>query len=315
MCTAISYTTDCHYFGRNLDWEHSFGEKITITPRNYQFSFKKMPPINRHYAIIGVAITMQNYPLYFESVNEHGLGIAGLNFPDNAFYNSFAEGKVNIAPYEFIPWVLCNCKTTAEALDIIKKINILNQPFSENLPLTPLHWIISDKHSAITVEPSKSGLKIYNNPVGVLTNNPPFEMQMMNLNNYINLSPKEPENRFSDKIKLLPYSRGMGALGLPGDLSSQSRFVRACYTKSNCIPPSSEKESVSTFFHILSSTEQQKGCVMTKDGKYEYTIYSSCCNTDNGIFYCKPYYSNSLIEVNLYNHDLESKKIIEISIK
>ena len=78
MCTAISYKTSDHYFGRNLDWEFSFGEKITITPRNFKLRFKNQPDVKNHYAIIGMALTENNYPLYFDATNEHGLSIAGL---------------------------------------------------------------------------------------------------------------------------------------------------------------------------------------------------------------------------------------------
>ena len=120
----------------------------------------------------------------------------------------------------------------------------MDTPFSENLPSGMLHWIISDKSGSITVESMKDGLHIHENPVGVLTNNPPFEQQMFMLNNYMGLSPKQPENHFADKLDLNMYSRGMGALGLPGDLSSASRFARVAFTKMNAVSDDSEEESV-----------------------------------------------------------------------
>ena len=92
---------------------------------------------------------------------------------------------------------------------------------------------------------------------------------MLALSNYMSLSPKQPENRWG--IPLETYSRGMGALGLPGDLSSQSRFVRVAYTKMNSKSGDSEEESVSQFFHILGSVDQQRGCCEVADGKYEIT--------------------------------------------
>ncbi|MBQ2897589.1 MAG: choloylglycine hydrolase [Clostridia bacterium] len=310
MCTAISYKTSDHYFGRNLDWEFSFGEKITITPRNFKLRFKNQPDVKNHYAIIGMALTENNYPLYFDATNEHGLSIAGLNFPSNAVYNPYRDDKINIAPYEFISWVLCQCKTTKEATKLIKNINFFDPPFSDSIPLSPLHWIVSDKNTSITVEPVSDGTKIIENPVGILTNNPPFEMQLHNLNNYMNLSNEDPKNSFSDKLNLSAYSRGMGGLGLPGDLSSQSRFVKAAFTKFNVVSDSSEQQSVSTFFHILSSVEQQKGCVKTKEGNFEYTIYSSCCNTDKGIYYSKTYYGDGISKTDMHSKDLNSSELI-----
>ena len=86
---------------------------------------------------------------------------------------------------------------------------------------------------------------IRDSPVGVLTNNPPFPQQMFMLNNYMNLSPRQPENKFASELDLTTYSRGMGALGLPGDLSSASRFAKVAFTKMNSVSGNSEAESVS----------------------------------------------------------------------
>ncbi len=311
MCTAVSYNSYDHYFGRNLDWEHSFGENIIIVPRNFEFCFKSENTIKNHYAILGVGIIKNDYPLYFDAVNEFGLCIAGLNFPDNATYFSHSDTKTNVTPYEFIPFVLSKCKTVHEAIEIIKNINFLNIAFSSDLPLSPLHWIISDHTVSITVEPIKSGVKIYNNPVGVLTNNPTFDIQLHNLNNYINISPYEPKDRFAKSITLSTYSRGMGAIGLPGDLSSQSRFVRATFVKSNIITDN-QSESVSSFFHILSSVEMQKGCVITADKKAEHTIFSDCYDTQKGIIYFKTYNNANLLQFCMHNYNLEQNNLIMI---
>ena len=102
MCTAISFNADNHYFGRNLDLEFCYNETVTITPRNFAFGFRKTNTIKSHYAIIGVATVAENYPLYYDATNEKGLSIAGLNFPENAYYNRVDDTKINIAPFELI---------------------------------------------------------------------------------------------------------------------------------------------------------------------------------------------------------------------
>jgi len=168
MCTAITYKTKDFYFGRTLDYEISYGDEVTITPRNYEFNFRHKQNIKNHYAIIGMAYVTENYPLYYEAVNEKGLGIAGLNFVGNAQYNKKIKGKDNITQFEFIPWILSQSTTVKEAKKLIEKINFLDEPFSTNLPLAQLHWIISDSIESITVEAVKDGIKIYENPVGVL---------------------------------------------------------------------------------------------------------------------------------------------------
>jgi len=305
MCTAVTYKTSDFYFGRTLDYEFSYAEEVTVTPRNYPFNFRNMGVMHKHYALIGMAYVVEDYPLYYDAVNEKGLGMAGLNFVGNADYKEKAYDKDNVAQFEFIPWVLSQCSSVKEARELLEKINLINTPFSKQLPIAQLHWLIADRDEAITVESVKEGIRVYDNPVGVLTNNPPFDEQMFQLNNYMHLSPKDPHNHFSDKLELKAYSRGMGALGLPGDLSSQSRFVRAAFTKMNSVCGDSESESVSQFFHILGSVEQQRGCCDVGGGEFEITIYTSCCNADKGIYYYTTYDNHQITAVNMHNEKLD----------
>ena len=134
------------------------------------------------------------------------------------------------------------------------------------------------------------------------------------LNNYMGLSKEHPQNHFSNKLDLCAYSRGMGAMGMPGDLSSSSRFVKAAFTKLNSVSGDAESESIGQFFHILASVEQQRGCVHIGDGQYELTIYSSCCNTDKGIYYYKTYENSQITAVDMYREDLESDEIVSYSL-
>ncbi len=310
MCTAITYKTNDHYFGRNLDMEFSYDESVTITPRSYKFNFKNAKASEKQYAMIGMAYVVSNYPLYYDATNEKGLSMAGLKFPDNADYKPINNNKDNIAPFELIPWVLSQCADIYEAKNLLEHTSIAKLSFSEKLPLTPLHWIVAYKNRSITVESVKDGLKIYDNPVGVLTNNPPFDFQIFNLNNYLKITSETPENNFSDKLNLEQYSRGMGALGLPGDLSSSSRFVRAVFTKLNSVCGQSESESISQFFHILDTVAHPRGCVEVANGKYQITVYSSCCNTDRGIYYYTTYENRQITAVNMHRENLDSDKLV-----
>lgn len=305
MCTATTYKTKDFYFGRTLDYEFSYGDEITITPRNYGFCFRNMGVLERHYAMIGMAHVADGYPLYYDAVNEKGLGMAGLNFVGNAHYRHNVTGRDNVASFEFIPWILAQCATVKEAVLLINKINITDAVFNTEFPAAQLHWMIADCNEAIVVESMKSGVSVYDNPVGVLTNNPPFSEQMFQLNNYMSLSAKSPENRFSASLPLYQYSQGMGALGLPGDLSSQSRFARAAFTKMNSVSGDSESESVNQFFHILGSVNQQRGCCDIGDGEYAITIYTSCCNADKGIYYYTTYENHQITAVNMYREKLD----------
>ena len=309
MCTAISFSTEDHYFGRNLDLEYSYQETVTVTPRNYPFMFRNGEKQGNHYAMIGMAYVVDDYPLYYDAINEKGLGMAGLSFEGNAHYYAEVAGKENVTPFEFIPYILGRCTTVDEAEEKLSEVNIVDEAYSKDLPLSQLHWMISDKTRSIVVETLSNGMRIYENPTGVLTNNPPFRQHLFGLNNYMSLSKEMPVNTFAENIPLKVYSKGMGALGLPGDLSSMSRFVRAVFAKENSICGNSEMESVSQFFHILSAVEQQRGLVQVDD-KYEITIYSSCCNTDKGIYYYKTYDNSQITAVDMHKGNLDSQRLL-----
>jgi choloylglycine hydrolase len=257
-----------------------------------------------------MATVADGYPLYYDATNEKGLSMAGLNFPGIATYYAEVPDKDNIAPFELIPWVLGQCETVAQARRLLERINVVKIDFSQAIPLSPLHWIISDREESITVEPMPHGLKIHDNPIGVLTNNPPFDYHLYHLASYMNLSRHPAENRFCEDVSLKPFSLGLGSHGLPGDLSSPSRFVKAAFTKLNSLSGNSESESISQFFHILGSVAQQRGLVRVHGDNYEFTIYSSCCNTDTGVYYYTTYENSQITAVDLHAEDLDSTSLV-----
>ncbi len=309
MCTAATYQTKDFYFGRTLDYYFSYGEEIVVTPRNWPLHFRGARSPESHFAMIGMAHMEEGQPLYYDAVNEKGLGMAGLNFVGNAVYGKEAPGRENVAQFELIPWILGQCADVGEARGLLAQTNITDTAFSDRLPVAGLHWMVADRSGCITVEAVREGLRIYDNPVGVLANNPPFPEQMSQLANYMHLSPKSPRNLFSDRLSLEPHSLGMGAWGLPGDLSSQSRFVRAAFVKMNSVSGDSESESVSQFFHILGAVGQQRGCSEAEEGEYEITIYTCCCNGDRGIYYYTTYGNHQISAVDMYREDLDGREL------
>lgn len=310
MCTAATYQTKDFYFGRNLDLEYSYHETVTVTPRNFPLPFRCRESLQQHYAIIGMAYVADGYPLYYDATNEKGLSMAGLNFEGNTCYFSPLEGRDNITPFEFTPWILGQCADLQQARKLLEQVNLVNIPFNEELPLSQLHWMIADKSGCLVVESMVDGFHVYDNPLGVLTNNPPFEMQMLHLGDYMALSNQPAVNRMCPHVDLTAYSRGMGAMGLPGDLSSASRFVRSAFVRNNSASGQTEGESISQFFHILGSVEQQRGCVQMEDGRYEITVYSSCCNTDRGIYYYTAYENSQITGVDMHREDLDSDQLV-----
>ncbi len=300
MCTCITLQTKNFYFGRNMDLEYRFGERVVITPRNYEFRLKTGGGFRSKYAMIGMATVTGQYPLYAEATSEAGLSMAGLYFPGNAFYFPQQEGRINLSPFELIPWCLGNYGSVRELRPALEKLNLTNIPFSESLPLTELHWMIGDREQTLVLEQTREeGLRVYENPVGVLTNNPVFPYHLMHLNSYMNVSPRPVNNHFCKEPQLTSYGNGMGSIGLPGDTSPPSRFVRAAFHKlnSDCMPD--EDSSVSQFFHILDSVSMVRGSTITRDSKDDVTLYSCCANTDRGIYYYKTYFNNQLTAIRM----------------
>ena len=315
MCTALSFRCGDHYFGRNLDVEGSYGEGVVITPRNFSFRFRHIGTLDRHYAMIGMAKVVEGYPLYFDGTNEKGLSIAGLNFPGNAKYHSYRAEKKNIASFEVIPYILSTCSSVKEAETLLSDGNITQDSFCPDLPPSPLHWLISDDKYSIVLESTEDGTMIYENPYDVLTNNPPFPYHLENIHQYMGLHEGLEENRFSPDLPLKNISLGFGAVGLPGDFSGISRFVKAVFVKEKIKSYGSEKENVQHFFHILSSVAMPKGCVRMEHGPYEYTRYSSCCNTNTGVYYFNTYYDLSVRNVPLQGVDLEESNLFKYPIE
>ncbi len=307
MCTAVSFPQGDHYFGRTLDLDRSLGEQVVLTPRNYPFRFRMAGALERHHALIGMALVREGCPLYYEAANEAGLAMAGLNFPGNAHYTAPAPGRDNVASFELIPWVLGQCASAHQAQALLNRLCLTDTPFQVDLPPAPLHWLVADREQALVVEQTREGMRVYPNPAMVLTNNPIFPTQMWNLNRYLNLTREEPDNRFAPALELAPDCLGMGAVGLPGDLSSPARFVRAAFARFNATPGRTEQERVTQFFHLLDTVAQTQGLARAGRDGFERTVYACCCNTSRGWYYYVTYENRQITRMGLDQADLEGR--------
>lgn len=306
MCTSIAMKTTDFYFGRTMDLTHELFDYVVLTPRNYPFVFRQAGVMPKHYALLGAAMIADGFPLYAEAVNEKGLCMAGLNFPDNAYYTSEPSSDCsNVSPFELIYWVLGKCATIAEAKTLLAATNLINIPFNENTPLAPLHWHIADCSSSITLESTKEGMSVFDNDVGVLTNNPTFQFQMTNMCQYLNLTTGAPQNCFSEKYHLLPFGQGLGSFGLPGDYSPASRFIKAAYLNINSVNSSNEQGSIAQLFHILDAVSVIRGSIVSPENQYDITTYSCCINATKGIYYYKTYSNNQLNAIDMNREDLD----------
>ncbi len=309
MCTALSYTADRHCFGRTLDLERSYDERITVLPRRYPLDFRCLPPMPCHCAMVGVTAAVHP-TLFYDGVNERGLCMAGLNFPGNARYFPAAEGADNVAPYELIPWLLGQCATVEEARRRLERVRLAAIPFSAALPLTPLHWLLADARQAVVVESVADGLHIYDNPARVLTNNPPFPQQVFGLEALRHLSPWPPKTPFVPYLDSTPYSRGTGGVGLPGDWSSAGRFTRAAFALAAAQEGDAPQGAVKQAFHILGTVAVPRGAVWLEDGAAVTTVYTAVCDAGRGEYYVRTYDSPHTIGVSLFREDLDGTEAV-----
>ena len=284
MCTAIAINFDGLYFGRTMDIEFDFDGRIVTAPRRFLFSEKNAEGLSVHYAVTGMARVVDGYPLFADAFNETGLCMAALNFQRTArYFDVCSDFSLNLSPFEIIPHILGKCANVAEAREELSKIRMVDVPFSRDIPNTPLHWIVSDKSGSIAVEPTEKGLLIYDDKFGILTNEPPFPFHEQNVRLYSHLT--------ANSFKESGIGYGTGALGLPGDWSSPSRFVKADFLRRNAEVSrcATQSECVECFFSLLGAISVPRGAVKESDGKPHFTHYSCCMDVQNAIYYCKTY--------------------------
>lgn len=286
MCTGIHLQGERNFFGRTLDVAASYGEKILLTPRKYEISFIRSGRISSHSAILGVGLEGKGIPLYFDAVNEYGLAAAGLNFPKYAVYHPPVKGKINLASFELIPFVLSKCKNLTEAVELLKNCNITPDSVSPELPATPLHWMIADRNGSVALEPTAGGLMIYENEFGVLTNSPPFPVHRDNV-------------MLNQKLKPSSASR------LPGDWSAESRFIRALFAKKYTAGPGDVKK----FFHIMETVQVPRGCSLTPEGEDSMTVYTSCADLEQGDYYFTTYENREIKKFALDSAYIDSERL------
>lgn len=303
MCTAIFDKRNGGIVGRTLDLECSFGEELVIAPRGFEWHYLNEEGADEPLALLGIAHVFDGTPLYYDAVNEAGLFMAALNFPGCAVYHEKKADAHNVASFEVIPWVLRQCRSLDKAVELLLRTNVTSQNAAKELPSTPLHWILADATGAYAVEPLASGLSLTPNPFGVLTNAPEFSYHARRVSDFMGLSASAPENHFSVSLPLSAYSRGMGAMGMPGDLSSSSRFVRACFAKANVEEGSNRTEAVSRMFHVMDTVCQPRGFARTEEGQPIESVYTACAVLGEPSYYLSTYACRRIHAVCLQTHE------------
>ncbi len=214
-------------------------------PRNFKCVNKSnKKELTTKYAVLGMGTIFDDYPTFADGMNEKGLGCAGLNFPIYVSYSKEdIEGKTNIPVYNFLLWVLANFSSVEEVKEALKNANIVDIPINKNIPNTTLHWMISDiTGKSIVVEQTKEKLNVFDNNIGVLTNSPTFDWHVANLNQYIGLRYNQVQEFKLGGQSLTALGQGTGLVGLPGDFTPASRFIRVAFLRDAMIK--NDKDSI-----------------------------------------------------------------------
>lgn len=273
MCTVLRNN---HCIGRNFDYEESYEEEIVIVPKD---------KYHNTYSVMGICTgAVDDYPLLYDGINEHGLFCGGLAFEGNAKYRRYQDGMGNIPSFDFTFQVLANNKTVKEVRKWLEDVNIWCEPFSDEFPNTDLHWFIADVDEAIIIEQTVDGLNVYDAETNVMTNNPPYPLQLdyyKEEKEYIGVC------AYKDKEW---FTRGMDTDNLSGGYTSEERFIRASYLleQSEKAIKDISHNTINETFHLLSSVEQVYGATPVGD-KYEYTIYSAVYNLGTKSLWVKTY--------------------------
>lgn len=313
MCTGIRFNDSAGnmYFGRNLDWTTGYGQKVVITPRGYKYSSAFLGEISKSPAIIGMGIVAEGVPLYFDCANEHGLAVAGLNFPGYASYApNKVNGKTNVAAYEFPLWVALNFTTVDEAEKTLKDVVIVSKPINDQYPVSQLHWIIGDAKRSIVVEYTENGMEIFKNDVDVLTNQPGYGWHKENLRNYMNLFSQMPREVKWNRATMKAFGSGSLMRGLPGGFYSTDRFIRVAYLNTHYPTQPDEATNVSRLFHTLTGVAMIDGGASMADGNFEKTIYTGGYSAASQTYYYNTYEDPAIQSVALKDQNLDSKELI-----
>ena len=276
-----------------MDFSYEIDPQLYVVPANYVWtSAIDGSQIYDRYKFIGIGQEAEGLLGFFDGVNEKGFAAAALYFAGYAKYETHVKqgNKIPVSSFEFLHYILGRCSGIADLKTLANQVSIIGMEDPVTQTTAPLHWIAVDRTGAcVVMEPTKDGLVIMDNPIGVMANSPDFSWHMTNLRNYMEADPVQMEEAGWSGVKLTPFGQAGGTKVLPGGFASPDRFVRTAYLKSFLPMPQNRKEGVVSCFHLMENVTIPKGAVLTSRGFYDYTKYTAFLNTATCEYYFKSY--------------------------
>lgn len=323
-CTGLKLETKdgSVVHGRTLEFGVVVDTSVAFIPRGHAFT-ATTPDGNgmtytSKYAALG-AIAYNTIGL-MDGINEEGLAIGMFYFPGYAGYTPTTKENISksLSSIDFSNWILTQFRSVDEVKKGIKDVVIAPTIYkSWGSTPAPFHYIVYEKSGAsIVIEPIDGKLVVYDNPLGVFTNSPTFDWHMTNLNNYINLSPNNAPPIKFDGLTFSSFGQGSGMVGLPGDFTPPSRFVRAAFFSRTATPVENANEGIAQTFHLLNQFDIPVGIARQVEGGVTYTDYTLVTvarDPTNLKYYFKTYEDQNVRMVDMNNFDKEGKEILTIS--
>ncbi|MCA9016869.1 MAG: choloylglycine hydrolase family protein [Planctomycetaceae bacterium] len=311
-------------FGRTLEFAVSLESNVIFIPRNHSNvgtapNKKQGLRWNSQFGIVGM--NAFNLPIIADGINEKGLHVGIFYFPDYAKYQDVSDREISktISPMEVPLYLLGTCVTVEDVTKQVQQIKVGNVVMEQMGGVPPFHYIASDASGkSVVLEYVNGKLNIHQNPLGVFTNAPTFDWHMTNLGNYVNLLTNNISQIKIDGQTIKGLGQGSGMLGLPGDFTPPSRFVRAVAFSASVFPVDTAREGVLQVFHVLNQFDIPKGAARgDENGKVsaDYTMWTSVSDLKNQRYYFRTYDDSTIRIVNLNSLNLDGNQIQTISIQ
>jgi choloylglycine hydrolase len=269
-CTSIRIKTEdgLVFYARTMEGAIDYQSKVTVVPKRtiYHGTLPDNTPKGLTWTVKYGLVGMNAFgsPLMTDGLNEMGLAVGNLFFPDYAEYEPFDPGKANstLSQYEVATWLLSTCATVAEVRQAISKVQVVQGPKEV---FAPLHFAIHDAQgNSLVIEYVKGKSHIYDNPLGVMTNSPGFDWMITYLSNFVNLSATNVPQIDLGGVVIKQFGQGSGLVGLPGDFSPPSRLVRMVAFTQSALPVKGSQAGLNLAMTIISNVDIPKGIVRDK---------------------------------------------------
>lgn len=304
MCTAINFLNQKHenVFGRTMDFHYILDPRLVAFPAGAAWENTLGQICTDRYAVAGIVRHARNLYVMFDGVNEKGLAGTTLYFHGCADFSqpSQESDKTQIPALDFLHYVLGSCTSLDDLRLLLTESMLVGIQDSLTGTVAPIHWMFTDlSGESLVVEQTKSGLHVYENPVGVMTNSPDFSWQMTNLRNYMEATPEQAGQVDWNGFQMESFGQANGTSILPGGYTPPARFVRTVYQKLHMVQPKDMEESVINGFHILESVTLPNGVVKTSNGTFDYTQYTAMIDLSNRAYYFKTYENPQMVRVDV----------------